>query len=420
MILKFPKLEPWQQVVYDDAKDAKGTGKVFTVVSKRQIGKTILAVILLITYAIQGKCTSIIVEPTLTQSRRVMKQIVECLNKSGLIKKANESLLEIELTNGSQIIFKSAEQREKLRGFTVSGILVIDEGAFITDDIFEICYPWCDAHKAPMLIISTPLFTDGAFYDWYIKGKSGDPNIYSYNWSEFDTSKYLTPEKLELYRQTLSPNRFKSDYLGEFLTEGSYVFGDLSSCIDGYSKLPSIYCGIDWATGQEDGDYTVVIMLNEYGHVTFVKSLRGLEPTKQIEEISMIIKATPSLKKIQVELNSIGSVYYDFLKKACGRNDIIGFNTTNESKRRIVEQLVSAFQKGTIRIPNNKELIIELQHFAVEKTAKGYTYNGIPPYHDDYVIALSLAYDLTVTNKGTYVVSVFKPKKKVSMIERYG
>lgn len=393
MTIQFPPLEEWQKVVYEDVHIARRSGNIFVVKSKRQVGKSCLAALLLIEYALKEKCISVVVEPTQAQSRRLFKQISDMMQPTGLLKSANSQLLTMEFSNGSEILFKSAEQRDALRGFTVSGLLVIDEAAFIPDPIFEILYPTCDANNAPILVISTPLFCSGEFYNLYTRGMNGDKHTKSYNWSEYDTSKYLSKEKLEHYRETISSLKFKSEYLGEFISEGSYIFGDINGCI--YSKRPAdvkpVYAGIDWGAGN-GGDFTVLMLMDRNGVITDIEAFNDLGPVEQIERIAAIINSKPSIKTVCVEMNSIGTIYYDMLKKAIKTN-IRKFITTNDSKRDIIEQLITAFQTQKVGIPYDEELILELQHYTMEKTTKGYTYNGADGVHDDYVMALALAFD---------------------------
>lgn len=393
MQIIFPPLEIWQKVVYDDIHNAKGSGDIYVVKSKRQVGKSCLAALLLIEYALKEKCISVVVEPTQAQSRRLFKQITDMMSKTGLVKSANSQLLTMEFSNGSEILFKSAEQRDALRGFTVSGLLVVDEAAFIPDPIFEILYPTCDANNAPILVISTPLFCSGEFYNLYTRGMNGDKHTKSYNWSEYDTSKYLSKEKLEHYRETISSLKFKSEYLGEFISEGSYIFGDINGCI--YStradNVKPVYAGIDWGAGN-GGDFTVLMLMDRNGVITDIYAFNDLGPVEQINKLAAIISSKPSIKTVCVEMNSIGTIYYDMLKKAI-KTDIRKFTTTNDSKRDIIEQLITAFQTQKIGIPYDEELILELQHYTMEKTTKGYTYNGADGVHDDYVMALALVYD---------------------------
>lgn len=400
--VNFPPLEPWQQEVFDDFKAGLHDQQI--VKAKRQVGKSICAEVCVL-YKAFGKngSISVIVEPTLSQSRRVYKQILKSIGgeSSPIIKSANATLLEMEFTNGSSVVLRSAEQRENLRGLTVTGVLVIDEAAYIQEDIFEILYPTLDANKSPLLIISTPLFRSGQFYEKYMEGFEGNGIVKSYDWSLFDTSKYLDDEKLEYYRQRLSPLRFKSEYEGEFITEGSLAMGNVSAVVGSYSKEPSAYGGLDWGNGGE-GDFSVLIFLDSNARVTAIHAVNNLTPTQQIDYFSKIIDdASPNT--VQVEINSIGTVYKDFLQERTG-TFISSFNTTNESKRRIIEQLISAIQRREITIPDEPELIRELQHYDIQKTKTGYTYNGVG-CHDDRVLALAFAYDAYLNASGTFDIT---------------
>lgn len=401
MRVKLPPLEEWQQPVFDDIKE--GIKDQYVVKAKRQVGKSILAETILMYFAFKNADSiGVMIEPTLSQGRRVFKQILKSIPNKSLIKSANATLLEIEFSNGSSILFRAAEQKENLRGLTVKGsILVIDEAAFIQQDIFEILYPLVDANHCPVLFISTPLFTSGEFYNKYIEGTKENPITKSYNWSEYDTSKYLSYEKLMYYRDRLSPLKYRSEYEGEFITEGSYVFGEITKAVAPLSKKPALYGGLDWGAGGGN-DYTVLILLDEDCTVTAIHSTNNLTPTLQVEYFSNILINNPSLISLQVEMNSIGSVYKDMLQRRIS-TFIQEFYTTNDTKRRIIEQLITAFQQGIIKIPNDPELLNELSHYNIEKTKTGYTYNG-DHAHDDYVLALAFAYDSYLNGGGGFSI----------------
>ena len=400
--VKFPKLEEWQQPVFNDFTAA--TYSTQTIVAKRQVGKSILAEVCALYKAFNKKGSiSVIVEPTLSQGRRVYKQILKCIGgeSSPVIKSANATLLEIEFENGSCIWFKSADQKENLRGLTVTGVLIIDEAAFIQDDIFEILYPCIDANNSPLIIISTPLFMSGEFYNKYLEGLKRNRISKTYDWSEYDTSKYLPDEKLEYYRERLSPLRFRSEYEGKFIAENSLAMGNINHIIGEYSKKQPVYGGLDWGNGGEN-DFTVLITLDEDAHVTGIYPKNNLPPTEQVEYYGNILNSL-SLRAVQVEINSIGTVYKDFLQQKT-TTFIAEFNTSNESKRRIIEQLIKAIEKGEIEIPNDAELIKQLQHYDIQKTKTGYTYNGVGA-HDDYVLALAFAYDAWLNSLGNFSIS---------------
>lgn len=396
--VEFPYLYPHQQDVFTAIKEDNGRGRAYVVKAKRQCGKSILAITLLLYFAFKndgsiGYC----LEPTLHQGRLIYKNLINSLGgeDSPAIKSSNATLLEVEFINGSRILFRSAEQKQALRGATVKkSILVLDEASFIEDEIIDILLPIVDANKCPVLFLSTPLFESGRFYERYKEGLSKNDFTVSFNWGDYDLSAFLSPEKLEHYRDTLAPLKFKSEILGEFISEGSYIFGDINPCIQGGGELlgKPAYAGIDWSAGGGN-DYTVLTLMTEKRQVVECLSYKDFDAVDLVEELARIIKEK-NLKKVQVELNSIGSVFYDMLKKKLPAGILKGFSTTNESKRRIIEELIKAFQKKSLTIPPDRELKKELQHYTMEKTAKGYTYNGADGVNDDYVISLALAYDL--------------------------
>lgn len=402
--IKEPFLHPWQKDVYDEVKADGGKGLTYCVKAKRQVGKSILAIMVLLYFAFKNEGSiGVMIEPTLHQGRRVFKQLIKAIGGDGspLIKSANATLLEIEFVNGSQVIFKSQEQGESLRGITVSySILVLDEAAYLADDTFFILDPVVDATKSPTLIISSPQFQSGEFYERYLRGIKGSDFVRSFDWAKYDTSALLPPEKLEYYRENMTEMKFRSEILGEFLSEKSYVFGDFAACT-GYSSKPARYCGVDWSQG-EDNDYTVAVFLDEDCRMTDIKMYKDFSPVELIGAIAADINGR-DIKVVNVEKNSMGHVYYDMLRRQVKSGvSIREFSTTNESKRRVIEQLIKAFETGEISILPDAELKRQLQNYGIEKLKNGgYTYNGQNGVHDDAVIALALAYDVAKksTNK---------------------
>lgn len=405
MTVKFPKLYPWQQDVFDAVTNDNGAGDFYLVRARRQCGKSVVAIAIALFYAFKEKSIGLIVEPTLKQARRVFKQIISAVGGEGspILKSANSIMLTIEFVNGSEIGFISDEMDDSAkRGATVKkSVLILDEGAFLSQETYETLQPVVDVSNAPVLIISTPLFKDGEYYERYKRGSAGDPHIHIFNWSDYDTSALLSAEKLEYYRQTMSPLKFKSEYLGEFIDENSYIFGDIFKCVGGYSTKSAVYAGVDWSAGS-DGDYTVITFLDEDNHVVGLKYWKDFDAVDLVKELATEIKAHSKLRRVKIEKNSIGKIFYDMLKRQVRQGLLLPFVTSNESKREIIESLISAFQTGEIQIPNEPELIKELQHYAMEKTPSGkYTYNASENYHDDFVISLALAYSNAPSHKNT-------------------
>ena len=400
MKLRYPELKPWQQDGYNYIANSPNQGKILVIKAKRQVGKNFLGTAVLLNYCSMGKINAIL-EPSLNQCRRVFKQITKALSRSGLLASCNASTLTIEFKNGAEIMFKSAAQGDNLRGDTITGILIIDEAAFIEDDVIETILPTIDANNANLMIISTPLFTSGYFYEEYI---SEGLNKLVLDWNDYDTSCFLSATKLEEYRRRLSPNKFKSEYLGQFITENGLLFNNLQNCIGEAKNTKEIYIGIDFATGS-GSDYTSIAGINQDGEQVFIKRIKDVPPTKQVEWLADIINSY-NVVKILAEKNSIGAVYIDMLKKKI-KIPITNWTTTNKSKKDLVTALQLALENNQITILGDEKMLDELRKYQAEVNIRTNTvsYNASVG-NDDDVIALMLAYKAYKGTLGTYSISI--------------
>lgn len=406
-----------QRAVIDELKDAKGTGKIVVTKSSRQKGKSFMIANLLLYFSINfQKTKNYCVSPTLKQAKSIYKTIMDAIEGTGIVRSSNATDLEIVLINRSLISFKSAEQRESLRGYTAD-FLCIDEACFISDDIFYLILPWVDAKKAPMLMTSTPFVKDGYFWRYYNYGLNQENHTVTIDWCDpkykEDIEKILPPEKLEEYRKVIPANQFKSEYLGEWLDDEGQVFTNFKNCVSDGKIQPTdkLYVGIDWANGI-DNDDTVISVINQYGQQVYLAYWNNLNPTQQIDTIYEVLKPIEKqIVVIQPELNSIGTPYTEFLRQrlqASTRGKINGFQTTNQSKADAVALLQVAFEQQTVTILNDDKQIRELGTYAAEYNpkTKNVTYNAPQGLHDDCCIALMLswnAYKSSAIN-GRYIV----------------
>ena len=294
-------LYPWQQAVVDYICNARGTGRVCVTKAPRQRGKTYLTEGVLLHYAINyAKSTNAMISPTLAQSRKVFKEIVNGIFRSGIIAKKNETLLEIELINGSTIFFKSSEMGDGLRGFHIDGILILDEAAYLTDDILELILPWRQVSNAPMLLVSSPKIRQGAFYSYWVQGIEDGVNVKSIDWCDWDTSCMITEEMIKQYKKVMTANQFKSEILGEWLDDDGMVFTNITSNVMDYEVTASTYYygGIDFGAGNT-GDYTSLTIFNEKGEMVFIDYFNDLGTFQQVDRlISDLTPFLPKMKKI--------------------------------------------------------------------------------------------------------------------------
>lgn len=389
----FP-LKPWQSKLFDLYRQFP-KNKWFVIKAKRQVGKSICLEGLLITASLERESSfSLFVSPVIQQARKVFKDVVEAAQE--LIKSANASVLEIEFVNGSVIKFGSAQQADSLRGFTVrgGGLLMVDEAAYISDDIFyQILVPTTNVFHSDIFIVSTPKLKKGFFYNLFVSTQS---KVIAVDWNDYDTSEFLPTETLELYRKQMPRLAFKSEYLAEFIDAEGTVFTDFKGCIGNYTlqKLPTII-GIDWGSGQGK-DYTVLTVgqLNQKICISYQKAFNDKNAN---ETIDYIIEEIKSLQRqginditVVVESNSIGTVFFDMLNNRIDTNvSLFKFTTTNKSKDRIIKQLITCFEQRKIIIPNDQKLLNELSLYECKISNNGLSiYNAPDGEHDDRVLSL--------------------------------
>ena len=382
---------------------AHRSGRIFVVKSKRQVGKTTMAENALLEMAINHRDTlSCLVEPTLDQSRRVYKEIVRAVQDTPVLARKNDSLLEIEFSNGSSIIFKSAEQRDNLRGFTITGLLVVDECAFIQDDIFDILLPATDVHKAPILLISTPKLKQGFFFRYYSAGMEGNANITSIDFNEYDTSYLLSADKLEHYRTMMPKAQFRTEYLGEFLESDSVLFEGINECIGAAGNGREIFVGIDWGSGA-GGDYTSVAAFDESGRMVFIDYFNDKSTFEQARYIADILQLrAKSVRCIEAESNSIGTPMIALLKDELDKRglrdvsrQVQPFTTTASEKVRLVNQLQVALEQKQVTLLDDRGLLSQLASYEATYNPKtnNVSYNAPLGLHDDNCISTMLAWD---------------------------
>lgn len=393
----------WQSDVVSGILD-NFKGYIHIVKAHRQCGKSRMLEMILLKVALEKKKSiSICVSPTLQQADKIYKELIDAIKGTILLKSSNSVKMSLKLVNGSTIIFKSAEQDEAaLQGFTVDGILCIDEAAFIPDNIFYAILPWVRVHKAPILITSTPRYKTGFFYKYYSLGLENGNKIISYDWSNYDTSALLTEEdKIELQKQ-LPKDIYISQVLGQFLDLNGSVFGNFSEIIsDDFDADSNVVMGIDWGSGS-GGDDTAIAIMNTKRQMVDLIHFNDKDETETIKAIvAQINKYKPI--KIIVEKNSIGNIFYSLLKKEIEKQHIntklYAFVTTNDSKEKLINKLQVDIQNKNIQLLNDAYLLTQLSVYEMKLSKSGKkTYNAMIGYKDDCIMATLLAIKALDTN----------------------
>lgn len=401
MNIELPKMYKWQQDVFFGLK-TKWKDSIHVVKSRRQCGKSILGeIIMLYSCLSSNNYRCYILEPTFAQADKVMNDLKKMVQGKPFIKKINDIRRQIFFKNGSEIRMFSAEQGvDALQGYTCE-LLIIDEAAYISEDIINSVFPYVNTTRGPILMFSTPQSKSGLFYNYFMMGVSKESNgVYSYDWAKEDISELLSPARLEQMRKTMDPLKFKTFYLGEFLDGESKFFSNFNKCIvdehiQWFPGIEPVVFGIDWA-GSTGGDYTAITILGKQTHKVYsIVYFNDKDPQQTLDEIEKLARKYRPYK-VTVETNSIGNVYFGLLKNLLKKQKIpvIGFTTTNESKDKIISKLQVAFQGADIHFFRDPELMDELQEYTMEfsKTGKR-VFNASDGHHDDLVMSLAIAFN---------------------------
>lgn len=360
----------------------------------RQCGKTVFAEIMMIEYLCKANTFNAYISPTFAQGKKVFAELVQLLEGSGIIKKANAADLKIETVYGSTLKFFSMESPTSIRGNTISGILVMDEAAFFptqlsdgSDPYYNVIFPTIKARKPKVLVISTPSGRQGMYYDLYLKAFNGEKGYYQLTATIYDDD-LITSDEIEELKRGYPPMAFKQEFEVEFLDNALTVFPNFESCFDGNFEKGRCWIGIDPSSVGEDN--TIVSVINQENVVRQFKIDGSLD--QKYEKIAKIINQFNPIATY-IENNSIGEVMANEIRKKLNRkSNFYTFATTNESKKQYISILAVAIANNAIHFEeNNKLLYSELSTFTFKLTKGGnITYAARDGYHDDTVTSLGI------------------------------
>lgn len=353
----------------------------------RQSGGSWLNKWLLTKWALENNNIKIgYVTPTLKLSKLFFRELVESLKP--FITDSNSTDLLIKFKTGSNIQFFSAESGDSLRGFQFH-YCILDEAAFMSDDVFNlIIRPTFLITGRKIIMCSTPNGSQGFFFNYCQYGLEELTGYRTKEISIYDNP-FISREDIALIKSQIPSKVFEQEFEGKFLDGAGTVFTNFKNCINEHPTLNNnYYAAIDWGKG----DYTVLTIINDKREVVYIYRINGMEYTTQVKLIAEKLRQWKPITTISEE-NNIGTVVNELLKKEySGRIHTITLDNT--FKKDMIEQLVVAFEQQLIGIPNDDNLLRELQAFSCQYNPQTQTvkYNAPSGLHDDMVISLAYAY----------------------------
>ena len=238
------KLTDAQKTIIDDPARFK------VAACGRRFGKTFASIAAMAKIARFPNCKILYVAP----SYRMAKQIVwddlkQMLTQRKWVKRINESELTITLINSSQIMLRSADNPDSIRGIGVD-FVVIDEAADIPDlegTWNAVIRPTLSDREGGALIIGSPKGRD-FFYDMYEHAKTSE------NWQcwQYTTAEggNVSESELAQARQDLDERTYQQEYLAEFVNITNIIYYAMSDLNIVTRELPDerspLHIGMDF------------------------------------------------------------------------------------------------------------------------------------------------------------------------------
>lgn len=187
----------------------------------RQSGKSTTAAILGLHQALYSPGSLVLlVSPSLRQSSELFRKVTDLLALLPVRPKlVEDNRLSLQMANGSRIVSLPSKEAN-VRGFSSVSLLIEDESARVTDDLFLACKPMLAVSSGRHILMSTPFGKRGHFHEAWENGGA--------NWERVKITAYDCPrissEFLAEEKENMPAHWFASEYLCEFTETEDSVF----------------------------------------------------------------------------------------------------------------------------------------------------------------------------------------------------
>jgi phage FluMu gp28-like protein len=371
----------------------------------------------------------LVASPTLRQSCIFMRSAARMLLRLGLpIRGDGENDISLELPNRSRIV-GLPHMPDHVRGFSSVSMLVIDEAAYVSDEMYMALRPMLATSGGDLWMMSTPNGKNGFFYDTWQHGGE--------RWDRIRVPATECPriptDFLEEEREAIPGTRFAQEYMCEFVGRGLNLFdrelveAALDDGVEAWEEgvlrsqpnLPA------WMTARADQFFIVALDLGKiHDHSAYVicEYCQGEllihagervplgTPYTDVVEIMRKVLQSPRLRQrctLVVDASGVGEPVVEMLRRAdlgCGVTPVkitpgvmarAGRSSGYQHvpKLDLMAGLQVALQEGTLKIAkkmkNAGSLVKGLMDVRVR--VNGSMGADGAGKHDDLVIAVALA-----------------------------
>ncbi|RKY98248.1 MAG: hypothetical protein DRQ10_07620 [Candidatus Hydrothermota bacterium] len=381
------------------------------VASARQVGKSTMVSARALWEALANDgITVLILAPTFRQSQITFRKIRAAIERnkrifSRLIKRLRSDY--IQFINDSEIYcLPAGEEGITIRGFTAD-VLIIDEAAFVPDEVFASVLPSITTRHSKLYLLGTPAGKTGFFWKAW-----NNPQFKRYRIRASDCPIHKK-EKIELAKTLMPSLKFKTEYEAEFVEEMDTFFSpsDINSAVIDIPPLtgpinnPAIrgyYIGVDVARMGKDETVYIVIEaskaesdLQPVYRIVYAKAEAKTPLTAVAENVKELIRIWKP-KAVAIDETGMGGGVIDILRSYEEEEittQIIGITFTLKTKADLYRRLRLLFEQRRIFIPSRFErLINQLKAIRYQYTQSG-NLKILPDDNigDDWADALALA-----------------------------
>ncbi len=209
--------DPWQERVLHSSSNR------ILLNCTRQAGKTtITAVLSLHTAIYQPRSLILLFSKAQRQSSELLAKIhgyINTMERPPLLTK--EAATEIRLKNGSRVVSLPGDG-DSIRGYSAPNLIVEDEAAFVTDELYEAFLPMLATSNGRLILMSTPNGKRGHFHAAW----SGMNTKWQRESITASQVTRISPEYLEDMRAEYGPWKFQQEFFCKFVEANDQFFSD--------------------------------------------------------------------------------------------------------------------------------------------------------------------------------------------------
>ena len=207
------RLDEWQQEVL------MSRSKRLLLNCSRQSGKSLVCGLLALHTAIfESGSLVLLIAPSLRQSAELFRNASRAYSLSPSVSSVAESVLKLELSNGSRLIALPGTEKTS-RGFSGVTLLIIDEASLTEDDLYFSLRPTLAVSNGRLVALSTPRGKRG----WWYQEWTGTAA-----WEKWEVPATLCPrisaEFLTEEQERMGSHWFMQEYMCRFEESDTALF----------------------------------------------------------------------------------------------------------------------------------------------------------------------------------------------------